>query len=592
MWLLIAFAFLPLTTQAQMSGSGTEEDPYLVKTPDDLFDIRINENAYYKMANDIDLTEWITEENPSNGWEPISWWFGTLDGDGHTISGLYVNRPNEGAGLFNELYGSVKNVIFRNPYIKGKSSGTVSGFGGTISNVKVIGGYIYGSEYSGAISGYGGDTLEQNIIISTHVEGGAYCGGIIGGWRTFSVRLQNNYAIECEVYGKYVGGIAGGLIIEYSYKLGTIEGNYFSGKLTGSSYVGGVVGFAESASGSYTYSVFIYKNRFDGCIIGNGYAAGVYNGYKSGGKATGSISVSQNIVTGTIYGKSYVCGISGSISTNNVCATDSLISNSSMPERIGYNGSDNYAYNGMMLMKNGVMQDVNEGGVNGTNRSLRMLMRENTYTAIDFNFTHYWAIVEGVTLPYNILQSTPATIERCFGGENCEVSGTAIGNGTVYVFVDGKMITDRVIGGEWAVSLGNVSVGKTVNVSVETEGMKPSIITKVVAVDPSENTMEQCATPTISFVSGKLHFDCTTEGVTYHYTVTNGTSAEQTGNDNELSSTYLVKVYASKEGYTNSEVATKEIDIAGLKGDINGDGEVTPQDASLILQYLARKITW
>ena len=31
---------------------------------------------------------------------------------------------------------------------------------------------------------------------------------------------------------------------------------------------------------------------------------------------------------------------------------------------------------------------------------------------------------------------------------------------------------------------------------------------------------------------------------------------------------------------------------APLKGDVNGDGEVTAQDASLILQYVAGKITW
>lgn len=29
-----------------------------------------------------------------------------------------------------------------------------------------------------------------------------------------------------------------------------------------------------------------------------------------------------------------------------------------------------------------------------------------------------------------------------------------------------------------------------------------------------------------------------------------------------------------------------------LKGDVNGDGEVTAQDASLVQQYAARKITW
>ena len=48
-----------------------QDNPYQVRTAFDLFDVRSNLSAYYKLMNDIDLTEWIAEENPSQGWTPI-----------------------------------------------------------------------------------------------------------------------------------------------------------------------------------------------------------------------------------------------------------------------------------------------------------------------------------------------------------------------------------------------------------------------------------------------------------------------------------------------------------------------------------------
>ena len=93
---------------------------------------------------------------------------------------------------------------------------------------------------------------------------------------------------------------------------------------------------------------------------------------------------------------------------------------------------------------------------------------------------------------------------------------------------------------------------------------------------------------TITFANGKLHFECETEGVNYHSSV----SHSFTGNDVPLSSTYTIQVYASKDGYKDSDVATKDINVAGLKGDVNSDGEITAQDASLILQYVAGKTSW
>lgn len=68
---------------------------------------------------------------------------------------------------------------------------------------------------------------------------------------------------------------------------------------------------------------------------------------------------------------------------------------------------------------------------------------------------------------------------------------------------------------------------------------------------------------------------------------------ESTGSDGkkiDLSKSFKVSVYAEKYGYQDSDIATQNVDVRGLKGDVNGDGEVTAQDASLILQKVAGKI--
>jgi len=90
---------------------------------------------------------------------------------------------------------------------------------------------------------------------------------------------------------------------------------------------------------------------------------------------------------------------------------------------------------------------------------------------------------------------------------------------------------------------------------------------------------QKCATPTISFTKGKLHFDCETENVTFHYTITTPSYEEGKDNDFELSTKYKVTVYATKEDYIDSDEVITEVDAAGLKGDVNEDGKVTITDA-------------
>lgn len=67
---------------------------------------------------------------------------------------------------------------------------------------------------------------------------------------------------------------------------------------------------------------------------------------------------------------------------------------------------------------------------------------------------------------------------------------------------------------------------------------------------------EKCATPTITYQNGKLAFESATEGVEFLYQITDNDIKSGTGNEIQLDATYHISVYATKEGYKDSETAT------------------------------------
>ena len=130
--------------------------------------------------------------------------------------------------------------------------------------------------------------------------------------------------------------------------------------------------------------------------------------------------------------------------------------------------------------------------------------------------------------------------------------------------------------------------------------------------DGDTPTTQKCATPEISYADGKLDFTCETEGVEFVSEVIVGDAKKYYDASVTLSQTYKVTVYATKAGYENSDVATREIVIengqSSLFGDLNKDGKVNVADhvklsdiimnnkqlcisthhTILILQYLSR----
>lgn len=111
------------------SGSGTKDDPYLIFNPIQLHNIRNftgYDDVYFKLMSDIDLTEFIDDNSPTEGWEPIgsvqSPFMGNLDGDGHTISGIRIDRKADCVGFFSCVRNAnISNLKLEGSTIKGNS---------------------------------------------------------------------------------------------------------------------------------------------------------------------------------------------------------------------------------------------------------------------------------------------------------------------------------------------------------------------------------------------------------------------------------------------------------------------------------------
>jgi hypothetical protein len=93
---------------------------------------------------------------------------------------------------------------------------------------------------------------------------------------------------------------------------------------------------------------------------------------------------------------------------------------------------------------------------------------------------------------------------------------------------------------------------------------------------------EKCAIPTITNNNGTLTFSSATEGAACRYEITRA----GTGNSMTLPATsdYVVKVWATKAGYQDSDVATTTITMK--QGDVNGDGGVSITDAVAVVNII------
>ena len=230
--LAMVFSLMPAALAADtLSGSGTEDDPYLLATAADLKAFRDMANAEASsklcatLTADIDLggEKWTPFE-PSSGYVSEAY-AGTFDGANHTIKGLSVNSTSSaGAGLFGTVCGAtIKNL---------KVEGNVSA-----SNSQFVGGIVGRTQTSATID----SCSFAGTVTSTNTKKCAAAGtaGIVGKVNNGTVTITN-CANTATVNGN--GNIAAG-ILGYSSKLVVIENCYNTGAISGQWYASGICGF-------------------------------------------------------------------------------------------------------------------------------------------------------------------------------------------------------------------------------------------------------------------------------------------------------------------------------------------------------------
>ena len=101
----------------------------------------------------------------------------------------------------------------------------------------------------------------------------------------------------------------------------------------------------------------------------------------------------------------------------------------------------------------------------------------------------------------------------------------------------------------------------------------------------------KCATPGITFSNGVIGFVCDTKDVKFVSEVTSDDEKTYDSTEITLTRGYTVKVYATKEGYRDSDVATRKLELLGngtirLYGDVDGDGKVDVSDIVIITNII------
>ena len=298
MMMLIGMNAYSAEVYAETVGQGTETDPYLIRTAQELQNINNDVSAHYKLAADIDLQ---SKDFTPIGNADSGAFSGSFDGAGYTISNLTVDSGKY-AGLFGCNEGIVKNVTLNKVSIKGTRY---------VSGIVAYNGEN-GSIISGTVSS--GKVVCDDGISDRNVAGiCAYNRGSVSGG------FKNKAEITIELHGsamndsQYLGGIIGYSNSETNF-VGTNEGqvsinNYLTSSNSSIACIGGLIGCANK-------SISISNSRNTGNIISS---RKVTSGYKYNttylggllGKCNEFVEITQSNNTGDViseYGEESIVG--------------------------------------------------------------------------------------------------------------------------------------------------------------------------------------------------------------------------------------------------------------------------------------------
>ncbi len=205
--------------------------------------------GHYILMNDLDENTLGYDEMRANddekGFDPIgspedveTIFTGTFDGQRHTITGLFINRPEDYVGLFGFIQGA------------------------TISNVGLVDVEVIGQNLVGGLVGHDSSTTGDSTITACYSTGnvsgsGDFVGGLIGG--TYGTITASYSSANVSGSSNFVGGLIGAI------SGASIDNSYATGEVSGDSDIGGFIG---ANGGSITNSFSVGDVNGSGSNIG------------------------------------------------------------------------------------------------------------------------------------------------------------------------------------------------------------------------------------------------------------------------------------------------------------------------------------
>lgn len=230
------------------------------------------------LTADIDLAE-VCGEGIGN-WQPIKEYNGTFDGDGHTVSGLYIVGSDEYSGLFASI----------------TDDGVVKNLGMTDFMVDV-------NDYAGSVVGYSTGLLENCWSDGEIASGDKAVGGVAG----YASHLTGCYNLG-QVVSKdaWAGGVVGELDIRFMGEGNAPEayasGCYNKGSVSGTGfYIGGVVGIMSDERSGEEGILLLEDCYNEGPVQAELYAGGVAGAMCGGTRLTMNRCVNKGEVSGDYY---------------------------------------------------------------------------------------------------------------------------------------------------------------------------------------------------------------------------------------------------------------------------------------------------
>ena len=310
-------------TQTTFDGEGTEEDPFRIRTPEDMQTLdryveggKTFKDFFLKMEDDIVLDADFNGVGADG--KPFS---GDFDGDGHLLT-----VPEGGTAVFTfvreasihdlDVFGSriddyglvsiyksdsgvTSVVVFDNVTLKSGTktlkAGFIGGYAGgsnliTIRNSKVEDGVTIGytkdQDWIGSFGGEFNGTI-SNCVSHATVYGHDFVGGIVANkGQTMGTFVVDGCTFEGTVQatGNFVGGIVGagyggtrwGMGSAWSTPGVTITNCFAKGKISGAKGVGGILGGEGAQAQAWDNGpTTVEGNRFTGTVSGSDFTGGI-----------------------------------------------------------------------------------------------------------------------------------------------------------------------------------------------------------------------------------------------------------------------------------------------------------------------------